>query len=166
MENIIEETKNIMKKYGIRANKNLGQNFLIDEDTINTIVESAEIKKEDCVIEIGPGLGTLTKELVKKAGKVICIELDSKMVSILKDRFSEEVTLINQDILKVNLKELIEEQKKEKYTIKIVANLPYYITTPIVMKLLEERLDIESITIMIQKEVAERLACIPGEKET
>ena len=166
MENIIEETKNIIKKYGIRANKNLGQNFLIDEDTINTIVESAEIKKEDCVIEIGPGLGTLTKELVKKAGKVICIELDSKMISILKDRFSEEVTLINQDVLKVNLKELIEEQKKEKYTIKIVANLPYYITTPIVMKLLEERLDIESITIMIQKEVAERLACIPGEKET
>ena len=166
MENIIEETKNIMKKYGIRANKNLGQNFLIDEDTINTIVKSAEIKKEDCVIEIGPGLGTLTKELVKKAGKVICIELDSKMISILKDRFSEEVILINQDVLKVNLKELIEEQKKEKYTIKIVANLPYYITTPIVMKLLEERLDIESITIMIQKEVAERLACIPGEKET
>lgn len=166
MENVIEETKSIMKKYAIRANKNLGQNFLIDEDTINTIIESAEIKKEDCVIEIGPGLGTLTKELVKKAGKVICIELDSKMISILKDRFSEEVTLINQDILKVDLKELIEEQKKEKRVVKIVANLPYYITTPIVMKLLEERLEIESITIMIQKEVAERLTCIPGEKDS
>ena len=83
MENIIEETKNIMKKYGIRANKNLGQNFLIDEDTINTIIESAEIKKEDCVIEIGPGLGTLTKELLERAGKVICIELDKNMIKIV-----------------------------------------------------------------------------------
>lgn len=165
MSNIIEETKYIMKKYNIKANKNLGQNFLINEEVVEKIVERANIKKDELIIEIGPGLGTLTKELLEKAGKVICIELDTKMIKILEDRFStyKNFEIINEDILKVDLKEII---KKENRTCKIVANLPYYITTPIIMKLLEEQLEIESITVMIQKEVAERLIANPGERET
>lgn len=170
MESLLTETQFIMKKYNIKANKNLGQNFLINQEVVEGIVKSSEISKEDLVIEIGPGLGTLTKELLEKAGKVVCIELDSKMVEILKDRFKlySNFELINQDILKVDLKKLIEEQKKEGNlkTAKIVANLPYYITTPIIMKLLEEQLDLESITVMIQKEVADRLIAVPGEKNT
>lgn len=170
MNNILEETKFIMNKYQIKANKSLGQNFLISQEVVNAIVESSQITKEDLIIEIGPGLGTLTKYLLEKAGKVICIELDKKMIKILEDRFSlyENFTLINQDVLKVDLQELIEKEKqnKEIKNVKIVANLPYYITTPIIMKLLEEQLDLESITVMIQKEVADRLIAIPGEKET
>jgi len=167
MENVLEETRHILKKYGIFANKSLGQNFLINEEVIRDIVESAKINKEDLVIEIGPGLGTLTKELIKKAGKVICIELDKRMITILEDRFSEEnFKIVNQDVLKVDLRRLIQDEKCNLRNVKVVANLPYYITTPIVMKLLEEKLEIESITIMIQKEVADRLACIPGEKYT
>lgn len=163
MPNILEETNFILKKYNIRANKNLGQNFLINQNVIDEIVNSAEIDKEDLIIEIGPGLGTLTKQLLEKAGKVICIELDEKMVRILKDRFSlyENFEIINEDVLKVDLNQIIE---KENRKCKIVANLPYYITTPIIMKLLESKLNIESITVMIQKEVAERLTAVPGEK--
>lgn len=170
MSTILEETKFIMNKYNIRANKSLGQNFLISEEVVQAIVESSQIQKEDLVIEIGPGLGTLTKELLEKAGKVICIELDTKMVKILKDRFSlyKNFEIINQDILKVDLQNIIDKEKatgniKEA---KIVANLPYYITTPIIMKLLEDELHLESITVMIQKEVANRLIAIPGEKQT
>lgn len=170
MNNIIEETKFIMKKYNIKATKSLGQNFLINEEVIDKIVECSEITKEDLIIEIGPGLGTLTKELLERAGKVICIELDNKMIQILQDRFSfyDNFELINNDVLKVELQELI---KKEKETgkiksAKVVANLPYYITTPIIMKLLENKLELKSITVMIQKEVADRLIAIPGKKNT
>ena len=170
MENILEETKFIMKKYNIRANKSLGQNFLINSEVVENIVNSSEINKEDMVIEVGPGLGTLTKYLLEKAGKVLCIELDPKMIKILNDRFSEydNFEIINADVLKVNLNEVIDENKKpgKIKNVKVVANLPYYITTPIIMKLLEERLDIESITVMIQKEVADRLIEIPGGKNT
>lgn len=170
MENILEETKFIMKKYNIRANKSLGQNFLINSEVVENIVNSSEINKEDMVIEVGPGLGTLTKYLLEKAGKVLCIELDPKMIKILNDRFSEydNFEIINADVLKVNLNEVIDENKKNGKikNVKVVANLPYYITTPIIMKLLEERLDIESITVMIQKEVADRLIEIPGGKNT
>lgn len=170
MSTILEETKFIMNKYNIKANKSLGQNFLINEEVIHSIVESSQIEKEDLVIEIGPGLGTLTKFLLEKAKKVICIELDTKMINILEDRFSlyQNFELLNQDILKVDLKNLIKEQKinANVKNVKIVANLPYYITTPIIMKLLEEELPLESITVMIQKEVADRLIAIPGEKET
>ena len=170
MSSILEETKFIMKKYNIRASKRLGQNFLIDENVVETIVDCSNINEEDLVIEIGPGLGTLTSKLVEKAGKVICIELDSKMITILKDRFLlyKNFEVINDDVLKVDLKSLIKEEKangKIKKA-KIVANLPYYITTPIIMKLLEEELDLESITVMIQKEVADRLVAIPGDKNT
>ena len=179
MNSIYNETKFILKKYGITANKNLGQNFLINEEVINQIIKSADIKKEDLVIEIGPGLGTLTHRLLEKAGKVICVELDNRMTEILTDRFKlyNNFELINDDILKVNLKEIIENnvglgasvhmsQTEHVKNVKIVANLPYYITTPIIMKLLEEKLNIESITVMIQKEVADRLIAIPGEKNT
>ena len=170
MENILEETRFIMKKYNIKANKNLGQNFLINEEVVTNIVECSNIDKQDLVIEIGPGLGTLTKYLLEKAGKVICIELDTKMLQILEDRFSlyNNFELINNDVLKVDLKNIIEKEKAEGKikNVKIVANLPYYITTPIIMKLLEEELELESITVMIQKEVADRLIAIPGEKNT
>ncbi len=170
MENILEETRFIMKKYNIRANKNLGQNFLINEEVVKNIVGCSNIEKEDLVIEIGPGLGTLTKYLLEKAGKVICIELDTKMLQILEDRFSlyNNFELINNDVLKVDLKNIIKKEKEECKikNVKIVANLPYYITTPIIMKLLEEELELESITVMIQKEVADRLIATPGEKNT
>lgn len=163
---ILKDTKFIMDKYHITANKNLGQNFLIDDDTVSGIVDAANVSKDDLIIEIGPGLGTLTKELLDRAGKVICIELDKRMIEILNDRFSmyDNFKVLNDDVLKVNLKELIEKEKVK--TTKIVANLPYYITTPIIMKLLEERLDIETITVMIQKEVADRLITKPGTGDT
>ena len=170
MQNLFEETRFLMNKYNIKANKSLGQNFLIKEEVVEQIVESAKIEKEDLVIEVGPGLGSLTKYLLEKAGKVICIELDKKMIEILNDRFFlySNFELLNQDVLKVDLKELIQKEKLEGKIkhVKIVANLPYYITTPIMMKLLEEQLEIESITVMIQKEVADRLIAVPGEKET
>ena len=169
MGNIFEETKYILKKYGIIANKSLGQNFLINDHVVEKIVEGAEISKEDLVIEIGPGLGTLTKELLEKAGKVIAIELDKRMIEILTDRFGlyNNFELINEDVLKVDLDKIIRENLKDSIKkAKIVANLPYYITTPIIMKLLEEKLPIESITVMIQKEVADRLIDRPGGKNS
>jgi len=168
--NLYEETKFLMNKYNIRANKNLGQNFLIDENVINTSIEKSNINDEDLVIEIGPGLGTLTEFLLEKAGRVICVELDKRMINILEERFFlyKNFEVINNDILKVDLNKIIDENK-QKYNLKngkIVANLPYYITTPIIMKLLENKINIESITVMIQKEVAERLSEIPGGKNT
>ena len=164
--NLEQETKYILNKYNAHANKGYGQNFLIDQNVVDGIIENAGVCKEDLIIEIGPGLGNLTSPLLENAGKVICIELDPKMVSILKDRFSlyENFELINEDVLKVDLNKLIEENSKFK-TAKVVANLPYYITTPIIMKLLEDKLNLESITVMVQKEVAERLADKPGGKE-
>lgn len=167
MENLYNKTKFILKKYNISANKSLGQNFLINDSVVNKIVESAEITKNDLVIEIGPGLGNLTEFLLEKAGKVIAIELDQRMLEILNDRFSlyDNFEIINEDVLKVNLNELISKNKNSEIkNAKIVANLPYYITTPIIMKLLEGKLDIETITVMVQKEVADRLIAIPGEK--
>ena len=168
MENISQETKFILKKYNLKANKNLGQNFLINKEVLETITNSAEIGKNDLVIEIGPGLGTLTEFLLEKAKKVICIELDNNMVNVLKDRFIlyKNLEIINQDVLKIDLNSIIKNEKESQNidNVKIVANLPYYITTPIVMKLLEDKLDIESITIMIQKEVADRLIERPGGK--
>lgn len=165
--NLTQETKFILKKYNIIANKNFGQNFLIDENTVSNIIEKSKVNKEDLIIEIGPGLGTLTSPLLENAGKVICIELDPKMILILKDRFSlfKNFELINNDVLKVNLNEIINKNLNFKH-VKVVANLPYYITTPIIMKLLEDKLNLESITVMVQKEVAKRLTEKPGGKET
>ena len=168
--NLYEETKFLMDKYNIKANKNLGQNFLVDENVIETAIEKSNINEDDLVIEIGPGLGTLTKYLLENTGRVICVELDKRMIKILEERFFlyKNFEVINNDILKVDLNEII-KQAKEKFNLKnakILANIPYYITTPIIMKLLESKIDITSITVMIQKEVADRLAEIPGGKNT
>ena len=166
MQSSLEETKFILKKYNITANKKLGQNFLISDEVINEIINASEVNKTDLVIEIGPGLGTLTSKLLEKAGKVIAIELDTKMLKILQDRFFlyKNFVLLNADVLKVDLNTLIAENKGELNNVKIVANLPYYITTPIIMKLLEEKIPVDSITVMVQKEVADRLTALPGEK--
>lgn len=161
--NLYSETMYILKKYNISANKKLGQNFLINEDIVNGIIDKANVQKDDLIIEIGPGLGTLTNKLLQYSGKVICIELDKRMIKILEDRFiNENLCIINEDILKVNLNELIQKEKTKTINkVKVVANLPYYITTPIIMKLLEERIDIDSITVMVQKEVADRITATP-----
>ena len=155
MSNILEDTKFIMKKYHIKANKSLGQNFLIDDKVVEQIITKSCVNEHDLVIEIGPGLGTLTKFLLEKAKKVICIELDKKMIKILEDRFTlyNNFELLHNDILKVDLNSIIKKEKENSDItgVKIVANLPYYITTPIIMKLLEEQLDLESITVMVQK---------------
>lgn len=164
--NLEQETRYILNKYNAHANKGYGQNFLIDQNVVDEIIEKAEVNKDDLIIEIGPGLGNLTSPLLENAGKVICIELDPKMVSILTDRFSlyKNFELINEDVLKVDINKLINDNSEYK-TAKVVANLPYYITTPIIMKLLEDKLNLDSITVMVQKEVAERLADHPGGKE-
>ncbi len=167
MENLYEKTKFILNKYKLSANKSLGQNFLINDNVVDKIIESANVNKEDLIIEIGPGLGNLTEYLLEKAGKVIAIELDNRMINILQDRFSmyTNFELLNQDVLKVNLNSIIKNGKMSNFkNVKVVANLPYYITTPIIMKLLEDKLDINSITVMVQKEVADRLIAKPGSK--
>lgn len=158
-----EETIAILNKYGLRANKKLGQNFLINESIIYDIVKKANVTKEDVVIEIGPGLGSLTKELINNAKKVIAIELDPNMIDILKSRFGifDNFEVIYGDVLKIDLEELI----KGYDSVKVVANLPYYITTPIIMKLLEDKLKIKSITVMVQKEVGERICATYKDKE-
>lgn len=164
MESLYQETKFLMNKYHITANKALGQNFLIDEEVIEKMIRESNISKEDLIIEIGPGLGALTKHLLENAKKVICIELDQKMLNILNDRFQQydNFELIHDDILKIDLNQLIQQQSFQN--VKVVANLPYYITTPIIMKLLEERIELQSITVMVQKEVAQRLSAAPGGK--
>lgn len=161
--NLQDETNFILKKYGLRANKKLGQNFLINEEIINEIVKKADVQKNDVIIEIGPGLGSLTAMLLENAEKVIAIELDPNMSKILKERFSlyDNFELIENDVLKVNLQEIISEYE----SVKVVANLPYYITTPIIMKLLEDKLKLKSITVMVQKEVGERFCAKPNSKE-
>ena len=166
MQSSLEDTKYILKKYNIKANKKLGQNFLINDEIIEKIISASQINKEDLVIEIGPGLGTLTSKLLENAGKVIAIELDTNMIKILKDRFNlyDNFILLNEDVLKVDLKELISKYSNKERKVKVVANLPYYITTPIIMKLLEDKINIDSITVMVQKEVADRITAIPGDK--
>lgn len=168
--NLFQETKFIMNKYNVTANKGYGQNFLTDEYIVTSIIDNSNITKDDLVIEVGPGLGTLTKYLIESAGHTISVELDPKMITVLEDRFSlyDNFTLLHDDILKVDLNTLIDNTLKEKNLkrAKVVANLPYYITTPIIMKLLEEHLNLDSITVMVQKEVAERLSAVPGKKDT
>lgn len=161
-----EETVLLLKHYKLQANKSFGQNFLIDDDVIDGIIESANISKKDLVIEIGPGLGTLTSKLLENANKVIAVEIDNKMVEVISDRFRmyNNLQIINEDILKIDLNAIIENEKQEDGKVKIVANLPYYISTPIIMKLLEERLNIDEIVVMVQKEVADRLTAKPGTK--
>lgn len=161
--NLREETEFLLNKYKLRANKSLGQNFLINEQIIDDIVNVSNVTADDVIIEIGPGLGSLTAKLADNAKKVIAIELDENMINILGERFSlyKNVEIIHADVLKVDLNKLIDGEEN----VKVVANLPYYITTPIVMKLLEEKLKINSITVMVQKEVGERFCATPGGKE-
>ncbi len=161
-----EGTKALLNKYGFSFQKKFGQNFLIDPRVLDKIIDAAQITKEDCVIEIGPGIGSVTQALLENAGKVISIEIDDKLIPILTQEYghNEHFKLIHKDVLKVDLKKLIAEESPNR-PIKVVANLPYYITTPIVMTLLENDLPIESITVMVQKEVADRLASKPGSKQ-
>ncbi|WP_281064322.1 16S rRNA (adenine(1518)-N(6)/adenine(1519)-N(6))-dimethyltransferase RsmA [Clostridium muellerianum] len=156
-------TKDIVKKYGFKFSKSLGQNFLIDDSVLQDIVDNANVNKDDLVIEIGPGVGTLTKELLKKAKKVYAIELDSDLIPILNEELKEfdNFELIHKDALKTDFNELIGTENSTK----VVANLPYYVTTPIISKLLKENYKFESLTIMIQKEVGERIAAKPSTKE-
>ena len=151
-----------IQKHDFRFQKRFGQNFLIDDHVIRKILLAADISKEDTVVEIGPGIGTLTQYLAEAAGRVYAVEIDEKLLPILVETLSsyENVTVINQDILKTDIRELIGDAE----TCKIVANLPYYITTPIIMALLEGGVPAESITVMVQKEVADRMAAEPGSK--
>ncbi|MBQ9872230.1 MAG: 16S rRNA (adenine(1518)-N(6)/adenine(1519)-N(6))-dimethyltransferase RsmA [Eubacterium sp.] len=151
-----------IQKHDFRFQKRFGQNFLIDDHVIRKILLAADISKEDTVVEIGPGIGTLTQYLAEAAGRVYAVEIDEKLLPILAETLSsyENVTVINQDILKTDIRELIGDAE----TCKIVANLPYYITTPIIMALLEGGVPAESITVMVQKEVADRMAAEPGSK--
>ncbi|MBO7352690.1 MAG: 16S rRNA (adenine(1518)-N(6)/adenine(1519)-N(6))-dimethyltransferase RsmA [Lachnospiraceae bacterium] len=162
-----KRTIEILNKYHIVFQKKFGQNFLIDTHVLDKIIAAAQITKDDMVLEIGPGIGTMTQYLCENAGKVIAVEIDRTLVPILEnDTLSEydNFRIINEDVLKLDLKKLIEEENGGR-PIKVAANLPYYITTPIVMKLLEERLPIDNITVMVQKEVAERMQAGPGSKD-
>ena len=161
-----QETIKIIQKNDFRFQKRFGQNFLIDENVLQNIIRSSEITKDDCVLEIGPGIGTMTQYLCEAAGAVAAVEIDKNLIPILHDTLSEydNVEIINQDILKVDIAALAEEKNGGK-PIKVVANLPYYITTPIIMGLFESHVPIESITVMVQKEVADRMQCGPGTKD-
>lgn len=169
--NTYTKTRNIMNKFNIRANKRYGQNFLIDDNVLENIVNTPNITKEDLIIEIGPGLGNLTEYLLDKAGYVLLVEIDSNMIKVLEERFADKTnyTLLNEDILSVNIDELvndIQEKNNKKFDkVKVVANLPYYITTPIIFKLLEDENKISDITVMVQKEVAERMVAKPNSKD-
>ncbi|MSS43541.1 16S rRNA (adenine(1518)-N(6)/adenine(1519)-N(6))-dimethyltransferase RsmA [Anaerosalibacter bizertensis] len=158
--------KEIIDKYNFRFSKSLGQNFLIDGNIVRKICEEGEVSKEDDILEIGPGIGTLTEELSYKANKVVAVELDKSLFPILDETLAgcNNVEIVPGDILKIDLPKLFSE-KFESENIKIVANLPYYITTPIIARLLEEELDIDSILVMVQSEVAERMKASPGTKD-
>ena len=159
-------TIEVLKKYGFRFQKRYGQNFLIDSHILEKIIEAAEITKEDMVLEIGPGIGTMTQYLAEHAREVVAVEIDKTLIPILEDTLSayDNVTVINEDILKVDIEALAREKNGNR-PIKVVANLPYYITTPIIMGLFESHTPLASITIMVQKEVADRMQAGPGTKD-
>lgn len=159
-------TKDIVQKHGFRFSKSLGQNFLIDDNVIDRILEGARVSEGDKIIEVGPGIGTLTREMAKKAEKVTAIEIDKNLIPILEETLSEfdNVEVINEDILKVDVEKLVDE-KLSGGPVKLIANLPYYITTPIVMKFLEEDIPVTDIVVMVQKEVADRMNAVPSTKD-
>ncbi len=161
-----KNTIEILNKYGFNFQKRFGQNFLIDTHVLEKIIRSANVTKDDLVLEIGPGIGTMTQYLCEHARQVIAVEIDKNLIPILQDTLSEydNVTVINEDILKVDIKRLADEYNNGK-PIKVVANLPYYITTPIIMGLLENEVPIDNITVMVQKEVADRMQTGPGSKD-
>ncbi len=159
------KTKQIIDKYSFHLKKNFGQNFLIDSHVINKIISASELTKDDLVVEVGPGIGGLTQELAEHAGEVISVEIDKNLIPILEETLVDynNIKLVNADILKVDFMELVKGSNCKN--IKVVANLPYYITTPIIMNFLEKKYPISSITVMIQKEVAMRIAAKPGTKD-
>lgn len=163
---IPSNTIEILKKYNFSFQKRFGQNFLIDTHVLEKIVDEAGIDEDDCVLEIGPGIGTMTQYLCERAGRVIAVEIDKALIPILNDTLSSysNVEIINEDILKVDITNLCNKYNNGR-SIKVVANLPYYITTPIIMGLFESGCPLESITIMVQKEVADRMKCGPGSKD-
>lgn len=161
-----QNTIEILKKYNFTFQKKFGQNFLIDTHVLDKIIAAAEITKDDFVLEIGPGIGTMTQYLAQAAGKVAAVEIDKALIPILGDTLSayDNVMIINEDVLKVDIQKLVEEENGGR-PVKVVANLPYYITTPIIMGLFEKHVPIESITVMVQKEVADRMQVGPGTKD-
>ncbi len=164
-----KSVREIKNRHGFKSTKSLGQNFLTDKNIIDNIMDSTNIGEDDLVIEIGPGLGVLTVEAAQRAGKVIAIEIDKGLLPILEDTLGEypNVTVINKDVLKTNLREIIENAREadpKLKSVKIIGNLPYYITTPIIMKILEEDTPADSITVMMQKEVADRIMASPGNR--
>lgn len=156
----------VLQKYGFRFQKKYGQNFLVDSHILEKIIDASEIEKEDCILEVGPGIGTMTQYLAEHAGHVIAVEIDANLIPILEDTLSayDNITVIHGDILKTDVKELCDTYNKGK-PLKVVANLPYYITTPIIMGLFENSVPLDSITIMVQKEVADRMQVGPGTKD-
>lgn len=157
----------VLNRYGFNFQKKFGQNFLIDENVVEKIVREAGVTKDDFVMEIGPGIGTMTQILCENAREVVAVEIDKKLIPILTEdtlSYYDNVTVINEDILKLDIRKLAEE-KNDGRPIKVVANLPYYITTPIIMGLFESHIPLDSITIMVQKEVADRMQCGPGTKD-
>jgi len=160
--NTLKKTQELLRENGLYAKKGFGQNFLIDDNILENIVEVGNVEEQDTIVEIGPGLGNLTEYLLEKAKSVIAFEIDPDMINILNTRFAEnsKLTIINEDIMKVDLSKYIESKK-----VKVIANLPYYITTPILFKLLEYRNHISKIVIMVQKEVADRLLAKPHSKD-
>ena len=163
---IPKNTIEILQKYNFTFQKKFGQNFLIDTRVLERIIAQAEITKDDMVLEIGPGIGTMTQYLCENAREVVAVEIDNSLIPILEDTLSKynNVTVINDDILKVDINKLVEEHNAGK-PIKVVANLPYYITTPIIMGLFEKKVNVDSITVMVQKEVADRMKSGPGSKD-
>ena len=161
-----QKTIEVLQKYNFTFQKKFGQNFLIDPHVLDKIIAAAEITKDDFVLEIGPGIGTLTQYLAEAAREVVAVEIDSSLIPILEDTLSsyDNVSVINEDVLKVDLKKLAEERNGGK-PIKVVANLPYYITTPIIMGLFESHVPLKSLTVMVQKEVALRMQAGPGTKD-
>lgn len=161
-----QKTIEVLQKYNFSFQKKFGQNFLIDPHVLDKIIAAAEITKDDFVLEIGPGIGTLTQYLAEAAREVVAVEIDSTLISILEDTLSayDNVSVINEDVLKVDLRKLAEERNGGK-PIKVVANLPYYITTPIIMSLFESHVPLKSLTVMVQKEVALRMQAGPGTKD-
>lgn len=162
-----KKTKAILQEHGLQLKKSLGQNFLIDQNILHNIVNAAQLQPNMGVLEIGPGIGALTEQLAMQARKVVAVEIDQRLIPVLEEVLSpyEQVTIVHNDILKVNVKELFDQYFYDCDGVSVVANLPYYVTTPIIMKLLEERLPLSNIVVMIQKEVAERMVAKPGGKE-
>lgn len=162
-----QETIAVLQKYNFNFQKKFGQNFLIDSNILENIIEAANVTKQDCVLEIGPGIGTMTQYLCENAREVVAVEIDKKLIPILEnDTLApyDNISIINEDILKVDINKIVQEKNDGK-PVKVVANLPYYITTPIIMGLFESHVPLESITIMVQKEVAERMQVGPGTKD-